>query len=290
MNPVLTHASQTKQVRTPAGYPAMDGYQVGSSNYSSPSPQSGANYGTAEQVPYQMPAPMEQTVGRPVTWDDILVKVVITFAALLLGAAGGWMLVNIAPGLGLTVVMGSAIIALVLALVNTFKKQVSPALILAYALFEGVMIGGISAFYASLYGGVVPKAIGATIATFLVMLMLYRFRIVRNSPLLSKVLMIGIGGYLLFLVANWVISMFVGAGAAPANFQIFGMPLWLVLSFVAVGLAAFSLVQDFDFAERAVAQGADSSVAWTAAFGLMVTLVWLYIEFLRIFSYFASND
>ena len=107
-----------------------------------------------------------------------------------------------------------------------------------------------------------------------------------------RVVMVGMFSIFVFYLGNLVVSLINPAWSfyGPNAPTIGGFPLWIIVSLIAIGLAAFSLVTDFDYIVTAVDNGAPQETAWTAAFGLMVTLVWLYIEFLRIFAYFASDN
>lgn len=295
-NPVFTR-NKVFTERTPGGYPTMPGYQVGG-GATQTYPGNAPHVSYAPEQPQQFPTPQGQeqygTVSgsRPVTLDDVLIKTVLTFGTLLLFGAGAWALTAANPGLGMSVAFGSMIVALVLGLVNSFKRRPSPALILGYAAFEGVMLGGISSMFAALYDGVVMKAIVATLVTTGVMLVLFKTKVVRNSPTLMRVVMVGMFSIFVFYLGNLVVSLINPAWSfyGPNAPTIGGFPLWIVVSLIAIGLAAFSLVTDFDYIVKAVDNGAPQETAWTAAFGLMVTLVWLYIEFLRIFAFFASDN
>ncbi|MCI6584983.1 MAG: Bax inhibitor-1/YccA family protein [Mobiluncus sp.] len=308
-NPVFTRNKVFTQ-RTPAGYPAMPGYQVGGGTQTLPGQGQYATYqpnpttqptqaypndpfaapNAGQQAGYGFPpASNAPTATRPVTLDDVLIKTLLTFGVLLVGGAVSWFTTATNPGLGYAMMFGGMIVALILGLVNSFKRRPSPALILGYAFFEGLMLGSISQLYSTLAGGVVPKAIGATIVTTLVMLVLFKTKTIRNSPTLMRVVFIGMGSLFVFYLLNFVISMIFPA-ANFYNVTLFGFPLWVVVSLVAIVLAALSLVTDFDFIMRAVENRAPAETAWTAAFGLMVTLVWLYLEFLRLFALFASSD
>lgn len=300
-NPVFTR-SKVFTDRTPAGYPGMPGYQVGGA----PGAGSGqrATYTPTQEYPNDPGAygadtsasqratgynyPASPTATRPMTLDDVLIKSALTFGTLLVGGAVAWFTTAANPGLGIMLSLGGMVIALVLGVINAFKSQPSPALILGYAFFEGLMLGAISQVFSAAYGGVVPKAIGATIITALVMFTLFKTKIVRNSPTLMRVVMIGMASLFVFYLVNFMVSLI----SPAANFYhatLFGFPLWIVISLVAIVLAALSLVTDFDYIFQAVENRAPAETAWTCAFGLMVTMVWLYIEFLRLFAFFASQ-
>ena len=217
---------------------------------------------------YGAPSATSVDTGR-LTYDDVVVKTGIAFAVLLLGAAVGWM----SPGLLLV----GLVVGLVLGLVNSFKKNPSPVLILAYAGFEGLFIGGISQLFEARYNGIVGQAVLGTLSVFAAVLVGYRSGKLRTSPRLNKIFFMAMIGYLLFSVVNIMLVSFAGQNLR-------GGMLGLVIGAFAVLLASYSLVMDFEFIAEGVRAGAPAKFAWTAAFGLVVTLVWLYLEILRILS------
>ncbi|HUX70164.1 MAG TPA: Bax inhibitor-1/YccA family protein [Cellulomonadaceae bacterium] len=239
-----------------------------------------ASYGTAtagydaaalDQM-YAAPSATTADTGR-LTYDDVIMKTAGLLAVLVLTGAATWIL---APGLWIA----GAVVGLVLGLVNAFKKSPSPALIVLYAAAEGVFLGGISAFYETLYTGLVGQAVLATLAVFGTSLVLFRSGKVRVTPKFTKVLMLSMVGYLAYSFLNVVLMLFgVGGGTyGPLRSGLLG----IVVGLVAVGLAAMSLIVDFDSIQRGVRQGVPAKFAWSAAFGLVVTLVWLYLELLRL--------
>jgi uncharacterized YccA/Bax inhibitor family protein len=173
----------------------------------------------------------------------------------------------------------------VLAMVNIFKREPSPALILAYALAQGVFLGGISAYYEAAYPGIVSQASLATLSVVGVTLALFASGKIRASAKATKVFLIAMVGYLVFSLINWVVMIFGGADANPwglrGSVEIAGIPLGLILGVLVVIMGAYSLVLDFDFIQRGVRNGAPRKYAWTGAFGIMVTVIWLYLEILR---------
>lgn len=220
------------------------------------------------------------------SYEDVLAKTVGAFAILILGAAVGWFV----PALTIP----AAIAGLVLALVNTFKKQPSPALILIYAAVEGVFVGGISAIYSSIFAdGIVPMAIFGTLGVVGVTLALFASGKVRASKRATKIFMIAIIGYAAFSLINFGLIVF---GVTDSMYglrgevEIFGIPLGVILGIIVVPLAAYSLVLDFDMVQRGVNNGAPRIFGWTAAFGIMVTVVWLYVEILRLLSFFMPRN
>ena len=197
---------------------------------------------------------------------------------VIVGAAVGWAL----PAL---MAIG-AIVGLVLGLVNSFKKNPSPALIMLYALAEGLFIGGISRVFESSYPGIVVQAVLGTFSVFAVMLALYTSGKFRPTPKMTKIVMAAMLGYLLFSLINMVLTW-------TGVLEGFGMregPLGLLIGAVAVLLAAYSLTMDFEMGAEGVKAGAPQKYSWTVAFGLTVTLVWLYVEILRLLAIFRNND
>lgn len=233
---------------------------------------------TAEELQnmYAAPSATPLQTGR-MTYDDVVVKTGITFGVLLAGAVIGWL----NPGL----VWIGLIVGLVLGLVNSFKREPSPALILAYAAFEGVFVGGISFVFENMtvggssLNGIVAQAVLATLAVFVAALFAYRSGKVRVTPKFQRGAMIALGGYLVFCVVNLLAQVFNWTDS-PFGFR----DGWLgvLIGLFAVGLASVMLILDFDFIEKGVKAGLPAKFAWTAAFGLTVTLVWLYIEMLRL--------
>ena len=240
---------------------------------------------------YEAPTATPRETGR-LTYDDVIVKTGGLLTLLVVVAAATW---TLAPGLWVV----GMIVGLVLGLVNAFKRKPSPALIVAYTVAEGVFLGGISYLFQNVVvpagsgstvsaQPIVLQAVLATVATFGASLWLYRSGRVRVTAKSVRFLLIAMIGYAVFSLLN-IVLMFV-----LPNSGMFG-PLrggWVgvLVGLFAVGLAAFSLIVDFDAIKRGVEQGAPKTFAWTAAFGLIVTLVWLYLEFLRLFAIFSSSD
>ncbi|NUU16832.1 Bax inhibitor-1/YccA family protein [Cellulomonas humilata] len=247
------------------------------------SPASTVSYGTAgaqvadaatlDQM-YDAPAATTRETGR-LTYDDVIMKTAGLLAVLVVTGAATWVL---APGLWIV----GAIVGLVLGLVNAFKKEPSPPLILLYAAAQGVFLGGISQFYESFYNGIVGQAVLATLSVFAVSLFLFKSGKVRVTPKFQRTLLIAMVGYLVFSLINLGLMLFgVGGGEyGPLRSGWIGVAVGLI----AVVLAAAMLIVDFDSIKRGVEAGVPAKLAWTAAFGLVVTLVWLYLELLRIFA------
>jgi len=230
-----------------------------------------ADAATLEQM-YDAPPATTRETGR-LTYDDVIVKTGGLLALLVVVAAATWM---VAPGLWIV----GAIVGLVLGLVNAFKKEPSPVLITLYTVAQGVFVGGISAFYEAAFNGLVGQAVLATLSVFAVSLFLFRSGKVRVTPKFQRAVLIGMAGYLVYSLVNLGL-MFFGVGGGQYGPLRSGL-LGIVVGLVAVGLAAASLIMDFDAIKRGVDQGVPAKFAWSAAFGLIVTLVWLYLELLRL--------
>jgi uncharacterized YccA/Bax inhibitor family protein len=233
------------------------------------------------QTQYEVPSASPDEMGR-MTYEDTFVKIGISFALLVVGAVIGWAIGN--P----IVTIGAALVGLVLALVNTFKREPSPALILIYAAVEGVFVGGISMIYATYIvpgGAIVPMAVFGTLGVVGVTLALFASGKVRASKRATKIFLVAMVGYAAFSLVNLGLQAF---GVTNSMFGLrdgvsfFGIPLGVILGVLVVFLAAYSLVLDFDGIQRGVANGAPRKYGWTAAFGIMVTVVWLYLEILRL--------
>jgi uncharacterized YccA/Bax inhibitor family protein len=223
---------------------------------------------------YSAPSATSLQTGR-MTLDDVIVRTAMVFGALLLTA--GITFVTLTPE-AMPIVVLALFVGLGLGLVNSFKRTPSPALILAYGAVEGVFVGGISKVYESAYDGIVAQAVLGTLAAFTTMLVLYRTRRLQATPKFAKVLIIATVGYLVFGFVHLIGVMF---GLWQSVYAGSGM-LALGLSALGVVLASLYLVLDFDFIEQGIRNGLPQRYAWHAAFGLVVTLVWLYLEILRL--------
>lgn len=207
------------------------------------------------------------------------VKTGILLALALLTAAFTWNL-SLAGQSVMPWIVGGMIGGLVLALVTVFKPQWSPVTAPGYALAEGLLLGGISAMYSTLYDGIVVQAVMLTFGTMLSMLVAYGVGLVRVTEKFRAGLFAATGGICLVYLVSFVMSFF---GTTIPYIHGSGM-IGIGFSLFVVVIAALNLVLDFDFIERGAAAGAPKHMEWYGAFGLMVTLVWLYIEILRLLS------
>lgn len=252
-----------------------------------------ADASTLESM-YGAPSATSVDTGR-MTYDDVIVKTAGLLAVLVISAAVTWF---VAPELFFV----GMIVGLVLGLVNSFKRNPSPLLITLYAVAEGVFLGGISFFVENAFGSqggtqlgldsVVLQALLATGATFVATLLLFTSGRVRVTPKATRFFLVAMVGYGLFSLINLGLMWFGGMPGWGLNSEvsIMGIPLGVFIGIFAVGLAAYSLIMDFDSIKRGVERGVPARMAWTAAFGLVVTLVWLYLEFLRLLAILRGDN
>jgi uncharacterized YccA/Bax inhibitor family protein len=232
---------------------------------------------------YSQPSATPAQTDR-MSYEDTIVKIAVSFGILAVGAIVGWML----PALFLP----AMIVGFVLALVNIFKKKPSRALVLSYAAVEGVFVGGISSFFEASFPGIVSQAVLGTLVVVGVTLALFASGKVRASAKATKVFLVAMVGYLVFSVIN-VIMMMTGATQGAFGMRsmeiIPGVPLGVIIGILVIIMAAYSLVLDFDSIKTGVERGAPRAYGWTAAFGIMITVVWLYLEILRLLAILRGN-
>lgn len=294
-NPILRRATEQAKVDAKDSGAAGFAYDEGKAAYGA---ATGATAGTAPASAEQLqemytrsgPGAGEGVRGREVgmTLNDVVVKTGISFVVLLAGAVVGWNTAARYPWL----FFAAMFVGLGLGLANSFKKQVSPPLVLLYAAAEGVFLGGISYWFTQYavergyQGNLVGQAVIGTLVAFGVMLFLYSSRIIKVNGTFMKVMIVAMASYLLIALASLVSAMFgVGGG-----WGFYGAgPLGIVLCLFGVGLAAFSLCMDFESITQAVRYGVPERESWRMAFGLLATLIWLYLEILRLLSIINSR-
>lgn len=236
-------------------------------------------YGQPQYTDYSAPTYSEPIpAGERLTMNDVLVKTAINLGLVVVGAVVAWYV----PVLMLLGLLGG----LVLGLVNSFKQKVSPVLVMAYALMEGMMLGGLSAIVNLRYPGTAIQAVLATIVVAGVTLALFANGKIRTTPKLNKIFMIGALSYLGYgLVSMLTAGLF---GFSLNSMSIGGIPLGLPIALIAVAMATYSLLIDYTTTAEAVEAGLPQSESWRLAFGLTASLVWLYVEILRVLMYLAS--
>ena len=258
----------------PYGQQAQYGQQpYGQPQYGQQAQYGEADYGVAAPT-YSEPIP----AGERLTMNDVMVKTGINLGLVAVGAAVAWYM----PVLLLLGMVGG----LVLGLVNSFKKKVSPILVMTYAFMEGLLLGGLSAVVDMRYPGVAIQAVLATLVVAGTTLALFANGKLRATPKLNKIFMIGVIGYLAYgLISILGAGIF---GSALGSVSFFGIPLGLIVGLFAVALATYSLLLDFTTVSEAVEAGLPERESWRLAFGLTASLVWLYVEILRVLMYLAS--
>jgi uncharacterized YccA/Bax inhibitor family protein len=217
---------------------------------------------------------------RRLTMDAIVEKTALLLGLVVATGAIAW-IADVGAGLA----MGAMLAGLVLAMVNIFKKQVSPGLVLAYAACEGVFLGAVSRYMDAAYSGIAAQAAVGTTAIFATVLWAYKSGRLRATPRFTKVVVGAFVGMFAMLLVNYL-AAWIGGGDGLGLRSGGGMAILFSLGFIVVG--ALTFVLDFDAAERLVEAGVPEREAWRVAFGLTVTLVWLYLEVMRLISYFRD--
>ena len=226
------------------------------------------------------------TDGKVMTLKGAINKTIILFAILLITGIISWKMTmsgQIASG---AILIGSIIVGFVLALVTSFVKKASPITAPIYAASEGFVLGSISSMFEAQYSGIVFQAISLTVLVFGLMLFLYKTGILKASGKFMKGVVIATGAIGIFYLVSFIVGLFTPA----LNEYLFANPLiGIIISVVIVAVAALNLILDFSTIESNANSGAPKYMEWYAGFGLMVTLVWLYIEILRLLSYLRRD-
>jgi uncharacterized YccA/Bax inhibitor family protein len=274
-NPVLARLGQAADRERAAGYAQPGPYgQPGYPQQYQPYPQ---------QYPAGAGFPAAPPTVTPMTLDDVVVKTVTLLGILGVAAAATWALLP-EQLLGMAWI-GGAVIGLVLGLIISFSRMANPALVIAYSVVEGVFLGAVSKTFNTLYDGIVLQAVVATFGVFFVMAMLYRSRVIRATPKFTKIMIAIMGGLFAAMMINLVLGLF-GFNTHLRD----GSPLAIGFSLVCIVVASLSFVLDFANIENGVRNGLPQRYSWTAAFGIVVGLVWLYLEILRLLSYLQGDD
>ncbi len=237
------------------------------------------------------------------TMNGTLSKSLMLVGILGLAASFSWAMTTrggvFDPGVAMPWILGGAVGGLILALVTIFKPTASPFTAPIYALFEGLFLGAVSAMYEAVYGagaatssgaaspfsGIVVQAAGLTICVLGVMLVLYMTRIIRVTAKLRAGIIAATGAVMVFYLISIGLSLF----GVSMPYLHSPSPLGIGISLVIVGIAAFNLLLDFDLIERGIQRQAPKYMEWYAGFALLVTLVWLYLEILRLLAKLRSR-
>ncbi|GAA1134643.1 MULTISPECIES: Bax inhibitor-1/YccA family protein [Streptomyces violaceusniger group] len=234
------------------------------------------------------PEQLQQMYGAPpagplqtgrMTMDDVVMRTGMTLGTVIVAAAVAW-IAQLPVGVG----FGAALVALVLGLVQSFKRTASPALIMGYALFEGLFLGVISQVYNDRWSGIPMQAVLGTMAVFVGVLVAYKTRLIRVNARFQRFVVAAAIGFILLMAVNLLFAAF--GGGDGLGFRSGG--LGIVFGLVGVVLGAAFLAMDFKQVEDGVRYGAPREESWLAAFGLTLSLVWIYLELLRLISIFRD--
>ncbi len=219
-------------------------------------------------------------VNETMTVSGTINKSFLMLLLLIASAAITWTMEN-----PLVFAIGGAIVGFILVLIATFRPQSSGFLAPGYAIFEGLFIGGVSTIFEARYPGIVIQAVGCTFVTFMVCFGLYKYEIVKVNDKFRSVVVaatLAIATYYLF---SWLLSMF--TSFQPVHYG--NSMISIGISAIVIVIAALNLFLDFDQIEKGAQEKMPKYMEWYGAMGLMITLVWLYIEFLRLLSKLSSR-
>lgn len=240
-------------------------------------------YGQPEPGPGAGPITAEPEKGR-MTLEDVITKTAVLLAVVVLTAAAAWFMVP--DAIAMPVMIAAALGGVVVAFMVAFRRMLNPTLVFVYAAIEGVFVGLLSKVFESYYPGIVVSAIFASLIAFAVTLAAYKFLGVRIRGLVAKVAVIGTIAFAIAMLANFGLSFAgINLGLRAGITGPVGL-LPIAVSGIAVILCTLNLFLDFQHIENGIKMGAPAKESWRAAMGLMVTLVWMYLELLRILSYF----
>ena len=262
----------------PSSYPPPQGRPTLPAQGGYPGPSETLTAEQLQDMYAQAPAGPAQT-GR-LTLDDVVMKSLMLFGIVLVVTGATWFLVGDLPGLTMPLWLLGMFGSLGLSFLIGFSKKVNVPLIMVHAVLQGLFLGAISPTFNAMYPGVVTTAVVATMATFAGMFIAWKSGFIKVTSKSRRIFGMMAMGYLVFLLVN-IGASFLGFGD---GWGIYGGPLGIVVSLFGVGMASYSLAVDFDSIDRAVRGGAPEKYSWLLGHGLIASLVWLYIEFLRLFS------
>ncbi len=227
------------------------------------------------------------TTGSTMTIRGTINKIGLLLLLVIAAATYTWnMVAGANPGNATTMAIVGAIGGFIMALVTIFRPKSSPITAPIYAMLEGLFLGAISAIINAKYPGIAFQAILLTIGTLFTMLFLYRSGRIRATPKFRRGVMMATGAVFFAYLFSWILGMF----GMSVGFMHSAGPLGILINLVFIVIAALNLIMDFDFIEKGSQMAAPKYMEWYGAFGLMVTLIWLYIEFLRLLSRFAGRN
>lgn len=324
-NPVMNSIVKdwSTQSTTPAGYPEMPGYQPASAQAQNPYAGATNPYGAQQGVDYSgqpvygtaqagtgsspvssgyeeqmasyeamMNAPAADAVDRgTMTFDDVVVKSIMCFGLLLVGAVAGWMTGIVAMGVALVLFFASCAVTLGLAIFIQFSKKIRPGAIVTYSLVEGFSLGVISYTFEAYFPGIVISAVLATLVVIGTTLAAFMMGFVRNSSTLTRVAGIGSIAFFFYYLVTFALSLSGMVNMRAVNsITVFGIPLGVIIGVLAVFIGVLCLVRDFDAVKVGVANNVPEKYSWLCTFAIMTDVIWIYLEILKILSYFMRRD
>lgn len=326
-NPVMNSIVKdwSTQQATPAGYPAMPGYQPASAQAQNPyggstNPYAQGGAGDAAQATYPVPqgtpvygvpqgqqgayadsmasyeammnAPAADAVDRgTMTFDDVVVKSIMCFGLLLVGATAGWMTGIVAMGLALVLFFASCAVTLGLAFFIRLSKKIRPGAIVTYSLIEGFSLGVISYTFEAYFPGIVISAVLATLVVIGTTLAAFMMGFVRNSSTLTRVAGIGSVAFFFYYLVTFALSVTGMVDMrAVNNTTVFGIPLGVIIGVLAVFIGVLCLVRDFDAVKVGVASNVPEKYSWLCTFAIMTDVIWIYLQILKILSYLMRRN
>lgn len=305
-NPVMNSIVKdwSTQSTTPAGYPEMPGYQPASQQAQNPyggSTNPYAQGGADAQYGYEtsmdsyeamLNAPAADAVDRgTMTYDDVVVKSLMCFGLLLVGAVAGWMTGVVALSAAMLVAFAACAVTLGLGLFIQFSKKVRPGAIVAYSLIEGFVLGALSCAFEMMYPGIVVSAVLATLVVIGTTLAAFMMGFVRNSSTLTRVAGIGSIAFFFYYLVTFALSVSGMVNMRAVNsITVFGIPLGVIIGVLAVFIGVLCLVRDFDAVKVGVANNVPEKYSWLCTFAIMTDVIWMYLEILKILSYFMRRD
>jgi uncharacterized YccA/Bax inhibitor family protein len=237
------------------------------------------------QKMYEQPAYVGPRPGqRFMTLDDVVQRTGAMLLVVLAAGAVSWSLADTSVSMPMMFI--GLFGGLAVGLYMSFSMKANAVTALVYAAFEGLFLGAISKVFNHYYPGIVVQAVAGTLMVAGGMLFVYRIGAIRVTPKFTRIVVGATIGVFGLMVVNMIAYLFTPGGLGLRS----GGALAIVFSLVCIVIAAMNLVMDFDMIERGIRAGADQKFAWYAAFGLMVTLIWLYIEILRLLSYLSSRN
>ncbi|BCB90004.1 Bax inhibitor-1/YccA family protein [Phytohabitans suffuscus] len=268
-NPILRRLPTAPPPPAHYGPPPQQAYSYGGRTYAVPTdPRTGWAPPVAQDV---------------MTIDDVVVKTVTLLGTAVAAAAATWIVV---PATAMTPVwIAAMLIGLVLGLVISFAQVTNPVVLIGYAVVEGVFLGAVSKAFETRWDGIVLQAVIATLGVFFTMAGLYKARIIRATPKFTRIVIGAAAGLAVVTLVNLLITMFTGSAGPLRD----GGGLAIVFSLICIVVAALMFVVTFGQIEEGIRAGLPRRYGWLGAFGILVELVWLYLEMLRLISFLQDD-